>query len=1818
MIAAWMIGQQNTPVRPVYLTNYPHYLQRNTQGDFYNWGNVSAGAADPNNATYIFNEVIQYVAAVNLQRRANGQPDLNTIDAWFNDQMGQNGNPADNRSRLRFIYNYVRQALPEICGTMNDFIPFLGNFTYWSRVVFIHTVTVAAALQSTDDSTPLVKAPTVNVAYRDSTRFVNHESMWTNNAWTYQKSPWNKSWTAWREEMLQISLRHHERSTTTEMISSWDLVETTENDDNDDASNSGWENLSQASCNDTISTVADQSCYVASNKLKNPPAGQNVIQVPDSNPLRFLLDNLLWKLFVLSKTPEDGKVVNNIPFALKDNWTEWFKVALPVTGDILSISADTWPLKTNMPSFTVYLKGLVDESTPLVMNTANAAEALGVDSPALTKALQKYNSLAFGLQTVGASPKETTLGNLAQLINFPHRDLIDSSILKDIKLTFDSSNGARNALWFNPMSNYNTALRLQFSVLGDDLAKFLADAVPGFQINRVTLIAKKTAYHSPGQTDYATSTGEMTLLLMGTVLKGNPDFEFGYTASVRFAESSITIRLELNSRTSLPAIWAFKSDQEQDDELKRRILGWLGSKLDISDLPLNDWLETGASYLPAIKPRVLELTMGYDQAKRKLTAPDEMHLSLQLRFAVGSSVADSTRPVFFFATFGWSKTLGPYFRGDLWCNLPKEVAILRSLPEWEDYLNLEPDQGPTDPKNPPPAPIENLSLKSLLDIPYLPSGIPDLITRANIEIDKNGFSFGGTLNTAPPKEGKTPKIVLEELELDASFGWSGNKKFELSLGVHMLLFAGGAPAEDVDAQDQDTAKLVGSVAYQNQEWILTAEVSNLQVKHIASFFSDEIRDAAMSMIGKLSIDYLLLEYHYAKEEQGAGRSFLFTGLFSFGELQLNINFKNDGDNPWLFKLDVGGKGNDNGSSTIRSILTDLMGFKPDLPDAILDIEISKPTDEGNELLSFMCSELKYTKDGKASKLLTFVGSIHLKHITFTFVQYRDNSWPKGTPSRRIIKASISEIGPVEAPLVGELKQPFDQMYYMWVQDETKLSTKPGITNAEFEALNGILSAKDKLFFRKIKETYPPDSLVIEAGSHFVIVNKDSKGAQTAVLDYVFGKKEPPRLLIYEEDYDVITIEEDPMDKGGDKAMVPYKKSAGPLSISNIGLEYKENRLSVVLDATFLLGPIELALLGFGVSFKLGKQTKSITSSKKFNNRNEMKTQEFAISELKVELSGLAVAFDRPPLTVAGGFRHMVMDDFDCYAGGLIVAFKPWMIQAMGVYSKFPRQEANKPVDPSKKPFTMILIILKVEGPLFSVGWADISGLTAGFGVNSVVTPPTVKTVTSFPFVRSDGVDSGASAISTLQSLMENKWFTPREGCFWVAAGLKATAFQMLSIDAVVVVELNPDIRLGIYGVAVFDAPSQKSPIKFAHVELGIVCVLDIQAGVFKVEAQLSPNSYILHPSCHLTGGFALYSWFKTRDGAMAGDWVLTIGGYHQAFNVPSQYPKPPRLGISWALASTLSITGEAYFAITPKVCMGGGKLHAALNLGPLSAWFDASLDFLINYQPFHFSAVGKISVGVRFTMDLWIVTIRINVEIGAVLTVAGPPMAGIVHVDFWVFGFDIKFGGNMALKPPPLPVGDFMKLVLDSATNSGSALPVANFQRQLTDAPKAKPTTQPIIFNCKEGLIPQDEEKKTKSKTEAEIEKPWVVKGGILQFTISFKFPISQVTIEDRRWVDILKTDSTNEPKKDPVHFMPGDSIHALPMQLEPTQKIKSSATVNITQPTVVFLRDIPEEPRKEGEWRVQSELKPAQRSIWGSCKCNSIGLRKWKLIDGR
>lgn len=1035
----------------------------------------------------------------------------------------------------------------------------------------------------------------------------------------------------------------------------------------------------------------------------------------------------------------------------------------------------------------------------------------------------------------------------------------------------------------------------------------------------------------------------------------------------------------------------------------------------------------------------------------------------------------------------------------------------------------------------------------------IPDGIPNEIRQASIEVNNAGIRFFGYIACKEPAGDDIP-VSLDTIILSASFTWVG-KVFDLSFAVRGSIRGRQAPESE--------AVMLGSLVYSSSgTWELKASLRDLRISTLYAFFDPDSQDGVMEFLDKVEIRFLDLQYSYSKTQKVV----LFSGLILIGGLELDLTFTSNnvggGDSTWKFFASLSAS-NPN-KSTIGDIVESIIGSSDEIPDFAKSIKVggSDP-----KFISLGCE--------KVGVDLYFAVSVDIKPLKFTFVQYQSSTPPPALKStKRAIKVSVTELPSVDVPVLGNIARPFDEMFYLWVQDSAK---GLGLTRAEVGLINSKLEASsDKLVFKERAKTKTANDLVIAAGSHFVLVLRDSKGSPSVILDHVFGasKDEKPSSSTTDpsstsvsksssavgtkagSDVGAKTSAGPPPPPGGDSgsSMAPYKKSVGPLSISNIGFQYKDGILGVLFDATFLLGPVGFTLIGFSLDLEFGG---------KFNLQN--------LPKVKPSIKGLSVAFNRPPLIIAGLFEHAIEDKLEYYAGGIIVTFQPYLFKAAGFYGKMAGED----------PYDSVFVFAKLEGPLITLGFADISGITGGFGYNVNLRFPRVDQVHEFPFLASEDISSDPmKALRALTNVGAGGWFTPRKDSFWVAAGLKVTAFQTLSIDAVIIVQWNPEITLGIFGIAVADVPKgNANSIKFAHVELQIAATIDFSAGVSKFEAQLSPSSFILSPSCHLTGGFALYCWFEGSE--HDGDWVFTIGGFHPAFKRPDHYPNPPRLGISWSLDSSLSITGEAYFAITPKVCMGGGRLHASLSLGPLGAWFDAYADFLINYSPFHFTADVGVSVGVSFTLDLWFVTIHISVEIGARLNLLGPPISGTVYVDFWVFGFEIKFGPKR-VDPPPVHLLEFYQLVLQAGPST----------------PHSPPNPEPHIFGCQTGLLPNKSQ-----PTDPEKSDPvWDVRAGSFSFLISCRFPIGSAELMDKnkdKDKDKDKdADNAANPKDgpvtravDPEKYIKLDTpIYSKPMKSKP---LTSTMEITITR----------DDGGAQAKWKMARVVKPVANALWSQCK---------------
>ena len=265
---------------------------------------------------------------------------------------------------------------------------------------------------------------------------------------------------------------------------------------------------------------------------------------------------------------------------------------------------------------------------------------------------------------------------------------------------------------------------------------------------------------------------------------------------------------------------------------------------------------------------------------------------------------------------------------------------------------------------------------------------------------------------------------------------------------------------------------------------------------------------------------------------------------------------------------------------------------------------------------------------------------------------------------------------------------------------------------------------------------------------------------------------------------------------------------------------------------------------------------------------------------------------------------------------------------------------------------------------------------------------------------------------------------PERGEYWLAAGVRFTSYDLINSTALLVVEFGHELEIGILGLSWISLPPPAGPgasapvEKYAYAELGIEIKLLPSEGVFTASAILTRNSFVLDPACKLTGGFAFDVWFG--DNPHAGEFVLTLGGYNPDFEVPSYYPKVPRLGFNWPMPDNVTISGDAYFALTSSAVMAGGGLEVLYHSGNLKAWFKAQMDALIVWAPFHFIIGIRISLGVSYRIHVWFITKTLKIELGADLTVWGPKTGGKVHVHLFIVSFTVNFGASKSDGPPPL------------------------------------------------------------------------------------------------------------------------------------------------------------------------------------------------------
>lgn len=876
------------------------------------------------------------------------------------------------------------------------------------------------------------------------------------------------------------------------------------------------------------------------------------------------------------------------------------------------------------------------------------------------------------------------------------------------------------------------------------------------------------------------------------------------------------------------------------------------------------------------------------------------------------------------------KFSGGLLRGDL----PEESNIL--LPTYREYHGL-----------PEKILAANDQASGGIDLALAydftrPKGLPTILSKANISYERKGTEGASELLVEVELVGGEDDKETDPPGPPSPFTWDKAAfKFEKkgaenpiwNISSEFTLKSPGSTGED--------GKLFLELRKSGTELNIVGKAESINFAMLGSFFEPQYSEAIVSILGKIKIASLNVDYTY--NSSGKASDFLFSGDINIGKLKLDFFYQYassipDGvaaagskkrrddlltarrtrpasrgipartgppappllevpknkDTDWQFDASLSAAEE---GENLGTIIESICGDNP-LPSFISNIDVPTTGEDvtnGKPLISL--------KVAKMDDNVVFVFNVALAFLEFSFIQISNKKGTNGSvvPPLRILRFSIGSLPFIQdIPIVKELPQPYQLLTYCYVGGPVG---SKGVTKAQINTLNSVYIPNAKIFYKAVTQG---QEYVLRLGHHFIVINNDE-----CILDHVFGAKPAPPRAAGGGSAGAITagntrnanasLTDTKNLPAEDTQSSPTKgtlqKKSKFLTITGISVQYKNETLWLFIDATLAMGPVELSLIGFGIGLKLGGANLKL---------NDL-VNTFNMTDLDFQINGIAMNFDQPPILIAGVFIHEVTESINSYRGGIAVGFKPYEFVAVGEYA-----EVTDPV--TKEKYKSIFLYAKLDGPLIDLQIAIIKGVRLGFGYNSFVRSPQVHELADFPFISDSGIsEAGNNPMKILEGMRGGvyPWVAPKQDSFWFAVGFSVSAFNLLTATAVALVGFSDEgVVINILADVVCmmppEAPSRDMCI--VYVELLMNAELNFIHDYFFVQAALAPTSFLLVPQCHLYGGFAMGTWFGRSD--YAGDWVFTVGGYHRNFVRPAHYPRPDRLGIRFNIGDNISIRGE--------------------------------------------------------------------------------------------------------------------------------------------------------------------------------------------------------------------------------------------------------------------------------------------------------------------
>ncbi|KAM6535497.1 hypothetical protein FALCPG4_005055 [Fusarium falciforme] len=1351
------------------------------------------------------------------------------------------------------------------------------------------------------------------------------------------------------------------------------------------------------------------------------------------------------------------------------------------------------------------------ERADIVLEPSAGSAALSFSTNKVARIMQfgpeagtRQTLLGFDANTEGVlfaldTSHPLTLAQLAKLVNFPlSRNALVSKYLGNLELSHYE--GSRSGIWFIPQFYSRTIMRLALKPKDRGgigrLEKLLGKSLGSVRFSDPVVVGTCVA-------ERLNSKKRQSLAKLG--LQVDMELEgsdgalptFKGKASIEFSATGIELAFKLDrSKDILDSLlsWAKKvmggkSDQslQEGEPSQPPLSGHLFTVLGATSFSIH---RISVALDEDMKPRSLEISVKTDAHFRPNSATPFL---ITIRWNNGVfQVSGETWPVPLFGDPSFPLRLHPFYEENS-LTIPDTLDPVYEIPI-ESLLHL-----PEGAHIPPGLPDKVTEVRAKMSFEY---GKPKASFSAILECDMSQAKTSGTLD-----ETAAPLLSLGTVYLGLEVGFPPkNGKLELDIRLDANLTLSLPPSFDSSgvlepSQSPIDFSILRQKNTEGYEWVASASIKQLRVAHLFQLFApDGSNHALLDVMGGIYLVTASIQHRY-----DGGTSLDIGGQLRLGRPEsghaadLTFNYKNHAKTKsWTFNANLRPESSEaqlrpkssEAKLRIASLLSDLVD-EDELPGFLRNLQV--PLDKLSVELD--CSK---KTDGDNNTHVIFSLIIKVSEFVLTLAQLRSVAAAKLSAARESdgrVSDTADDVGPAQLirftlpsvcqvphmPIVGAIEQPFDHLGIVW--------TNRDLTDAEVKLFNEEVFDKNKsrpLLSKNKSGVAEP----ILRGIHFQIAMNQG-GTHRLVLDHVVAKK-PKKKGPKRPDNGGLQDGEDlslaESDQPSGKTIAPMSKTLGPLSVSSIGLSISGQSFSnivVSLDAALSLGPVNIKLLGLTLAINLEKV---------------VSLDDLGKLVFVVGLGGMAIDFEKSPTRLAGMFVPFgsTKDREAGFMGAIAVSVAKWSAIAAGMYFETNPKHETKP-DPMKSLF----VFGTLRGTLFTVGSFDINSLTGGFGYNSTLKLPSVSQVAEFPFIAMNSKDSAppGTLMTQLSTLREGDggktgWITMPSTDMWMVAGVGFKAFQTVDAQALVALTLADEPKFAVMAQATAVFPKGKSRDRaFLVLDIVISAEIDPHHGNLLVAGELTPRSFILNPSCRLTGGFACQVFIAGSP--YEGDFVFTVGGYHNQYSVPSHYPAAPsRVGIKWEYDSDIYISGAAYFAITPQVAMGGGRMDLVVNKGWVRATFSAWADFFMHYHPFFFMAEVGICLWAEVNIPALLCDIHLGPkEFSARLSLQGPPMAGYVHLHFWKYDTIVAFG-PMSLRPPPLSWEPFLRMAKN--------LPAEPRESDAKNAPNH-------IITITKGALPAHESARPGFQDEGS---PRVeIRATHLEFQVQARVPVLSATV---------------------------------------------------------------------------------------------------------